>query len=233
MGLSFPKRRPRLGSPLPQYLVFKVPATRICCKPQEAPHKGLREEAPPLQRAIRALTWSSYCHLLLHPKIGKETPWNSSAFLRVGPPSVTHLHKSAHSHPGKSPSALGAPLSEPETSSASPGTGVCDTGTFQALPQTSFSFFLFFKKNMLFWAYVHQFQNFLLLVHDREFCSVRRQGAGRPTETSANVVRLALLRNPPPLQAYTSHRDGSQHLTAAWQAKITDSVPHFQSNTCS
>lgn len=49
---------------------------------------------------------------------------------------------------------------------------------------------------MLFWAYVHQFQNFLLVVHDREFCSVRRQGAGRPTETSANVVRLALLRTP-------------------------------------
>lgn len=111
MGLSFPKSRSRVGCPHPRIPVFKVPATRICCKPQEAPHKGLLEETPALPRASGALLWYPHCHLLWHAT-SESGILGQLSLSKSWPPSVTICVSlsQAHSPPGKTPSSLGAHL---------------------------------------------------------------------------------------------------------------------------
>lgn len=56
-------------SPSP-HPVFKVPATRACCKPREAAQKGLQEGTPTPQRDTGALNSYPHYHLLFQTTRG-------------------------------------------------------------------------------------------------------------------------------------------------------------------
>lgn len=206
--------------------VFKVPAPGICCKPQEAPHEGLQEESPTLHTAIRALVWLfSVPFAIPDHNWRREVP--AQPFEKSTPPVGLHLHES----PGRLALILARPHLPHEPTPqrqrpAGPAQGVCAeesvTQALSSLPRTFFSSFK--KKKCPSGVISTDFGTscYLFMVRNFVLCN-----SGRPAETFASVVTLALLLRDTPPCSFTSRSQALKLGAAAWRAKTYWLSPSF------